>query len=711
NAPRPPGELAPGLSLGLRELETGTAQGDLSLSLQETGEGIAAVWEYSTDLFDAATVARVAGHFEGLLAGIVAAPAARLSDLLLLSPAERDQLPVRVKARPAGASGRKGDSPPRTPVEEAVAGIFAGLLGLPRIGIQEDFFSLGGHSLLAAQVLSRVHRLFGVELPIRTLFERPTVEALARRIEEAQREAWGPEPPLGPRPRDGAVPLSFGQERLWIADQLGPGQPVYNIPLTLSLRGPLAVPALAAALAEIVRRHEALRTTFPTVAGEPVQAVSPPGARPRPGADLAGLPEALLWAEAGRLAREEALRPFDLSRGPLVRWALVRLGGEEHRLLVSLHHIVADGWSLGVLLDELAALYGAFAAGRPSPLPELPFQLPDFALWQREWLAGGVLDAQLAWWRERLGDDLPVLELPTDRPRPAVPGSRGATERLTLPAGLAGGLRDLSRRQGATLYMTLLAAFDALLGRLSGQDGVVVGSPVANRNRAELERLIGFFVNTVVLRGDLAGDPGFVELVGRVREEALGAWAHQDVPFDKLALALAPERDPSRSPLFQVSFGLDEAPRPPLPLAPGLTLEAEGTATDTAKFDLSLVLQEVPDGLASSLEYATDLFDAATVRRMLGHLATLLAGVVSHPAARISDLPLLTAAERRELEAWNAGLRLGRPHPEETTVRDLFGAQAARTPDAPAVITADEALSYAGLRARALRIAARLQAL
>ena len=632
-------------------------------------------------------------------------------DALPLTPSDKVDRQALARIAPAEVSGREGGTAPRTPVEEALAGIFAELLGLPRVGVGEDFFALGGHSLLAAQVLSRVHRIFGLELSVRTLFERPTVEALARRIEEAGREAWGPEPPLTARPRGGAVPLSFGQERLWIADQLGPGKPVYNIPLTLYLRGPLAVPALAEALEEIVRRHEALRTAFAAVAGEPVQIVSPPGARSLPLADLAGLPEGLGREEAGRLTREEALRPFDLSRGPLVRWALVRLGEEEHRLLLSLHHIVADGWSVGVLLEELAVLYGAFAAGRPSPLPELPLQLPDFALWQREWLAGGVLDAQLAWWRERLGGDLPVLTLPTDRPRPAAPSFRGATERLDLPADLADGLRDLSRRRGATLYMTLLAAFDVLLGRHAGQDDLLVGSPVANRNRAELEGLIGFFVNTVVLRGDLAGDPGFAELAGRVREEALGAWAHQDVPFDKLALALASERDPSRSPLFQVSFGLDEAPRPPLALGPGLTLEAEGTATGTAKFDLSLTFQEVPGGLASSIEYAIDLFDAATVRRMLGHLATLLVGAVARPEARISDLPLLTAAERQELEAWNAGLWRGRPRPEETTVRELFDAQAARTPDAPAVITADEALTYAGLRGRALRIAARLGAL
>ncbi|HSK80240.1 MAG TPA: non-ribosomal peptide synthase/polyketide synthase [Thermoanaerobaculia bacterium] len=637
-----------------------------------------------------------------------------LLDALPLTPSDKVDRQALARVAPAEAAGREGSAAPRTPVEEALAGIFSDLLGVPRVGVEDDFFALGGHSLLAAQVMSRVHRVFGVELAVRALFEGPTVEGLARRIEEAGREAWGPEPPLGPRPRDGAVPVSFGQERLWIADQLGPGQPVYNIPLTARLCGPLAVPALGDALAEVVRRHEALRTTFAAsaaMAGEPVQIVSPPGARPLPLADLAGLPEEPRRAEAERLAREEALRPFDLARGPLVRWTLVRLGAEEHRLLLSLHHIVADGWSIGVLLEEIAALYGAFAAGRPSPLPELPFQLPDFALWQREWLAGGVLDAQLAWWRERLGGDLPALELPTDRPRPASPTFRGATERLDLPMDLADAVRELSRRRGATPYMTLLAALDVLLGRHAGQELVLVGSPVANRNRAALEGLIGFFVNTVVLRGDLGGDPGFGELLGRVREETLGAWAHQDVPFDKLVEVLAPERDLSRPPLFQVSFGFEEAPRPPRPLGPGLTLEAFGTPTGTAKFDLSIGVQEVPGGLAGSVEYATDLFDAATVRRMLGHLATLLAGAVSHPEARISDLPLLTGPERGELEAWNAGLWRGRPGPEETTVRERFEAQAARTPDAPAVITADGVLTYAGLRARALGIAARLQAL
>jgi amino acid adenylation domain-containing protein len=632
-------------------------------------------------------------------------------DTLPLTPSDKVDRQALARVAPAEAGDRPGSAAPRTPVEEALAGIFSDLLGVPRVDAEDDFFALGGHSLLAAQVMSRVHRTFGVELAIRALFERPTVAALARRIEEAGREAWGPEPPLAARPRGGALPLSFGQERLWIADQLGPGQPVYNIPLILRLRGPLAVPALGDVFVEVVRRHEALRTIFVVVAGEPCQVVSPASARPLPLADLAGLPEDLRQEEAERLGREEAFRPFDLSQGPLVRWALVRLGAEEHRLLLTLHHIVADGWSVGVLLEEIAALYGAFAAGRPSPLPELPFQLPDFALWQREWLAGGVLDAQLVWWRKRLGGDLPVLELPTDRPRPAAPSFRGATERLELPTDLADRLRDLSRRRGATLYMTLLAAFDVLLGRHAGQDGLLLGSPVANRNRAALEGLIGFFVNTVVLRGDLTGDPAFGDLVGRVREEALGVWAHQDVPFDKLVEALAPERDPSRNPLFQVSFGLEEASRPPLPLGPGLSLEAVSTITGTAKFDLSLTFQEVPGGLASSIEYTADLFDAATVRRMLGHLATLLAGAVSHPEARISDLPLLTEPEREELAAWNAGLWRGRPHPEETTVRERFDAQAARTPEAPAVITADGVLTYAGLRARALRIAARLQAL
>ncbi|HEX6865438.1 MAG TPA: amino acid adenylation domain-containing protein, partial [Thermoanaerobaculia bacterium] len=424
-----------------------------------------------------------------------------------------------------------------------------------------------------------------------------------------------------------------------------------------------------------------------------------------------GLPEPGRGRESRRQVLLETGRPFDLAQGPVLRLRLLCHDRDDHVLIANVHHIASDGWSTGLLVRESSALYRAFLEGLPSPLPEPPVQYIDFALWQRRWLEGGVLAAQLSWWRERLAGDLPVLEVPADRPRPATPSRRGAEERLDLPADLAGRLRELSRRQGATLYMTLLAAFDVLLYRYTGQDDLLVGSPVAGRNRAEVEGTIGFFVNTLVLRAGLAGDPGFSPLLARVREAVLGAWAHQDVPFERLVSELAPERDLSRSPLFQVSFTLESAPPPPLALGPGIAVAREAVETGSAKFDLSAGFQEVPEGLAGLVEYATDLFDAATVRRMLGHLWTLLEGIAARPEARISELPLLSAPEREAIAASNGGLRQSRPLPEETTLRDLFEAQAARTPEAPAIVTPEETVSYAGLRSRALRIAARLQAL
>ena len=620
----------------------------------------------------------------------------------------------------AGPAAGAELAPPRGLIEKEVAALFAEILGLERVGAHDNFFELGGHSLLVTRILSRVRRLFSVELPMRALFEQPTVAALVRRIAEVGREEGTrterPEPPLAPRRRDGAIPLSFGQERLWFLDRLDPGRPLYNMPWVFRLRGPVEPGAavLEAALGEVIRRHEALRTTFAMVGDAPAQAVAPPAFRLLPIVDLSGLPVAALEAEAGRLARQEAVRPFDLAQGPLLRAALLRLAEADHRLLLSLHHIVADGWSMEVLLRELATLHGAFAAGRSSPLPELPVQYPDFALWQREWLSGAVLEAQLAYWRQRLAGGPPALDLPADRPRPASPSQRGAIERLELPTKLAGHLQELSRRQGTTLYMTLLAAFVTLLHRYTGVDDMLVGSPVANRGRAELEGLIGFFVNTVVLRSDLTGDPAFGELLLRVRETALGAYAHQDLPFEKLVGELAPGRDLARSPFFQTLFMLQDAAMPALALTPGLALEGEsGAGTGTAKLDLTLALQPAPDGFAAVAEYSADLFDAATIRRLLGHLHVLLAGIAADPAARLSNLPLLSTEESGQLAAWNAETS-SRPRPADllgSTLHGLFAAQAARTPEAVALIAGEERHSYAGLAARVTALARSLRGL
>jgi amino acid adenylation domain-containing protein len=616
-------------------------------------------------------------------------------------------------------SAEEIDGTPLTPAEELLAGVFAALLGRDRVGAGAHFFHLGGHSLLATRLVSRVRELFGVEIPLRAVFEAPTVAGLAAAIEALRRQGAGLDAPpivrLQGESRRG-LPLSFAQQRLWFLDRLQPGTAAYNIPLGLRLQGPLALPALSGALAAIVARHEVLRTAFAVGEGEPVQVVLEE-ALVLPLVDLAALPGAAREMEAARLAAVEADLPFDLERGPVLRATALRLddedGREDHRLLLTLHHIAADGWSVGVLLHELAALYGAALAGSPSPLPPLAVQYADFAVWQRSWLSGDVLAAQLAFWRRTLEGSRQVLELPADRPRPTVQSQRGASERFALPPDLAAGLARVARENGATLYMTLLAAFGGLVHRYTGAADFLLASPIANRNRAEIEGLIGFFVNTLVLRSDLGGDPTFAAALGRVRDTALAAYAHQDLPFEKLVEELAPERDLSRSPLVQVSLSLQNAvagtTAEPAELAPGLALAFEDVAATTAKLDLSLGFEPVPDGLAGGAEYSTDLFDAATIRRLFGHLRVLFEGVVADPAARLSQLPLLTAEERRQLAAWHAETAFD--HPRGELLHQPFEAQAARSPEALALIVGEEEISYGELDARAEALAHHLAAL
>ncbi|HKH48535.1 MAG TPA: amino acid adenylation domain-containing protein, partial [Thermoanaerobaculia bacterium] len=595
---------------------------------------------------------------------------------------------------------------PRTPVEELLAGIWSEVLGRPPIGRDEDFFALGGHSLLATRVVSRVRQALGVELPLRALFEAPTVAGLARAAEARRGPA---PPPLLPVPRQGDLPLSFAQQRLWLIDQLEPGSAAYNIPAALRLRGALEPALLARIFAEVVRRHEVLRTTFAPRAGGPVQVVaSAASARPElPLIDLARLPEAERESAARGLARDEGVRPFDLGRGPLLRLRLVSLGAQEHLLLVTMHHIVADGWSVDVLIREVAALYEAFSHGQVSPLPELPVQYADFAVWQRDWLQGAVLEAQLAVWKRRLAGAPQVLDLPADRPRPAVPTSRGAERPVALPAGLAAAVREVSRREGATPFMTLLAAWAIVLGRHANQDDLLVGAPVAGRNRQETEGLIGFFVNTLVLRADLSGTPAFVEALRRVREAALEAFTHQDLPFERLVEEVATRRDLARSPLIQVLFALQTGFDPKLDL-PGLALSPFEAGIRSARFELILNLEEKPEGISGALEHSTDLYDAPTVERLAGHFQTLLEAAVAAPATTIAELPLLSAAEERQL------LELGGVRDEITegeTLATLFEAQVRKAPGARAVSCEGSELTYAELDRRAGRLAHRLRRL
>ncbi len=477
---------------------------------------------------------------------------------------------------PEASAPAREAAPPRTPHEEVLAGIWAEVLALDRVGVNESFFELGGHSLLATQLMSRVRAAFQVDLPLRVLFEEPTVEGLAARVESALRAGHGVEaPPVRPVPRDGDLPLSFPQQRFWFLHQVEPDSPAYNSPKAVRLAGRLDAAALERTLGEVLRRHEVLRTTFPSVDGEPRQLIAPVVPFHLPLIDLSGLDPAARETVGAGLMAAEARRPFDLAGGPLLRAALLRLAGEEHAILLTMHHIVSDAWSLGVLVREVAALYTAFLDGRPSPLPELPVQYADFSHWQRHWLSGEVLERELAFWRRQLGSEPPALDLPTDRPRPAVPTFRGGRETFRLAPEVSARLQELSRGEGATLFMTLLAGFQALLARYSGQERVLVGVPIAGRNRRETEDLIGCFLNMLVMGADLSGRPSFRELIGRVRRFALDAYAHQDLPFEKLVEELAPERSAGRSPLFQVAFGLQNAPRETFDL-PGLQLQPVG---------------------------------------------------------------------------------------------------------------------------------------
>ncbi len=542
----------------------------------------------------------------------------------------------------------------------------------------------------------------------------PTPAAEPAAAEPAAAAAAEPVPAASdaiPRQAESATaPLSFGQQRLWLVDQVQPGSPFYNIPAAMRLRGNLDVAVLRHSLQEIVRRHAALRTTFATQAGQPVQVVTPTLELELPLMDLSDQPSAEREAQAQQLMRSETQRPFDLARGPLIRVLLLRLDARDHILVITLHHIIGDGWSTSVLLRELAALYPAFAAGQPTPLAELPIQYADYAVWQRARLQGETLERLLAYWRERLGNNPPALELPSDQPRLA-------THAFTAPAGklplrfanlLTQQLLALSKQEGATLFMTLLAAFQVLLFRYSGQPTIVVGSPIANRNRDELEGMIGFFNNMLALRADLSADQPFRALLQQLRETTLGAYEHQDLPFEMLLEELRPAQSPNRAPLFQVMFVLQNMPRPAVEHA-GLTLSPMEIDNGTARFDLTLSLRETPQGLAGSLRYNSDLFSEATMSRMLGHYQQLLEAICADPSQAVGRLPLLLTAERRLLlSEWQPPA----VQPPAVCLHQLISAQAARTPDAPALALLRTGtllhLSYAELEQHAARVAAQL---
>jgi amino acid adenylation domain-containing protein len=635
---------------------------------------------------------------------------------------------VRLEALPVTSSGkldrralpapddsafaRRGDEPPQGPVEEALAEIWSAVLGVEDVGRRDHFFDLGGHSLRAVRVISRVREGLGVEVPLEDLFERPVLADFARGLETAARaEATA----IAPVERSGPLALSFAQQRLWFLEQMGNLGSTYHIPMRLRLRGALDRDALVRALDRIVARHEVLRTSFPTVEGEPVQRIAPveeSGFRLmehdlRTSADAED--------ELRRIMADEAGAPFDLARGPLFRGRLIRMAADDHVLLLTMHHIVSDGWSTDVLHRELGALYSAFARGDADPLPPLPVQYADYAAWQRRWVNGEVLQRQADYWRETLSGAPELLELPTDHPRPARQDFAGAWADVELDEALTAALKTLGQRHGATLYVTLLAGWAAVLARLSGQGEVVVGTPSANRGRSEIEGLIGFFVNTLALRVDLSDSPSVAELLGRVKERSVGAQHHQDIPFEQVVELVQPARSLAHTPLFQVMFAWQNEPEGS-PELPGLALGSldpagsGGTPSQvSAKFDLSLSLREDGGRVEGGIAYATALFERETVERYVGYLRRVLEAMVADDAEPVDRLDLLSAAERRTVvEEWNA---TDAAFPTGACIHELFEAQVERTPDAEAVAFEGERLTYAELNARANRLAHHLRTL
>ena len=503
-------------------------------------------------------------------------------------------------------------------------------------------------------------------------------------------------PSISRRDNPGESPLSFAQERLWFLDQFIPHNPAYNIPIALRIEGQLNNGVLEQCLNEIVQRHETLRTKFIAEEGRPIQATFPKFNLSIHYVNFENFVEEQLQSITIRLAIEEAQKPFDLTRDALVRAKLLCLSAEEHVLLLTMHHAVSDGWSLGVLVRELAVLYEAFSKGKPSPLPVLPIQYGDFAVWQRQRLQGEVLETQLDYWKQKLGGSLPVLDLPTDRPRPPRQTFRGAKRSLNFSKPLLEALKTLSQQQGVTLFMTLLTAFKVLLYRYTGQEDILVGAPVAGRNQIETENLIGFFVNVLVLRTDLSGNPTFRDCLERVRKVVLGAYNHQEVPFEKLVETLQPERDLSYSPLFQVMFALQNTPMPLLEFS-GLTLSPLAVDNGTAKFDLTLDLSETSDGIDGVIEYNSDLFDGDTIARMVGHFQTLLEAIAANPQQQVDQFPLLTAAKQHQLLVeWNDTQA---DYPQDACIHQLFEAQVKRTPEAIALVYEDQKLTYREVKA------------
>ncbi len=616
---------------------------------------------------------------------------------------DRKALPAP-EAGEGAAEGRAA----KTALEEIVAGIFEEVLRREKVGVEENFFEMGGHSLLATQVVSRIREVLSVEVALRALFEAPTVAGLAEEVERERNEGRGVDAPaIEAVSRDRELPLSYAQQRLWFMQELEPESAAYNIASGVRLQGEMNQTALRQSLSEIARRHEVLRTRFEVSEGRPVQVIEEAGEVELAIWDVSEVSEEEREERVREIGREEGERPFDLEGGPVWRAGLVRMGEEENVLLVSMHHVVSDGWSTGLLVSEFTSLYESYRQGDRSRLAELEVQYADFAVWQRNWLTGEVLQQQLDYWKRQLAQ-VSVLELPTDRPRPAAPGHRAGFVSFSLSTDLTQQLKALSRREGVTLFMTLVAGLKVVLGRYSGQEDVVVGTDVANRNRLETEGLIGFFVNQLVLRTEVRGEASVREVLGRVREVTLGAYANQDVPFEKLVEELSPERDLGRSPLFQVKLVLQNVPQGET-RAVGLNFSPFDATDGFAKLDLTLFLAEGPEGISGVAEYARDLYDAPSIAQLLGYLRRVLEAMAAQREQRVARICLMSEDERQQvLIEWNDTQVAS---DDRGCLHYLFEQQAERTPESVAVIAEASHLTYNGLNRRANHLGSYLRAL
>ncbi|SFX81224.1 amino acid adenylation domain-containing protein [Thermoactinomyces sp. DSM 45891] len=615
---------------------------------------------------------------------------------------DRKALPV-----PEQSLTENGHVLPRTPSEALIASVWSQVLGIENVGVQDSFFERGGHSLLATQVASRLQEALQIKVPLRVLFKYETVEALAKKVDQLRKGDTTREIlPLGPMERSESIPLSYAQRRLWFMDQLAPNSSMYNIHAACRLVGKWSLRALETSWNQLIERHESLRTLIGAYEGQPVQQIQEHVFRTLPQRDLTTLPLEEKERETKSLIQSEAEKPFDLGQGPLLRTQLLKTDQEEWILLCTMHHIISDGWSMGILLEEWMALYEEALNGKPAELTKLPVQYADFSLWQQEWLNDEELDQHIQYWTEELSGELPVLQLPMDRPRPAVQTHRGDVQSVMLPNSVLESLKKVSQQEGSTLFMTLMAAYQSFLSRYTGQDDILVGSPIANRNVKEIEGLIGFFANTLVYRADLSGNPTFQELLSQVRQKALQAYEYQDIPFEKVVEAVKPDRNTSHSPIFQTMFTLQNT-KQKFPQWPDRSMELIESHNSVAKFDLSLFASETDEGLQFTFEYNTDLFDATTIERMVGHFKQWLIEIVAQPKKLLSELNMLSKAEhKRLLVEWNdtsvEGLSAG-------TIYTWFEEQVTKTPEAIAVVCEEATLTYRELNERSNQLAHYLQ--